>query len=149
MPSHYTSLHSVSLYRNPFHVSQQACNVLLRVVSLHIFSSPLSIPSLSSLLSSPLPLYSTLFYSILFYSPFLSSLLSSSIRQVQLQAWNAIDTATPIEMAGKTALNLLWFTVLARTLSTIFKQYVQASREFLVQLKEKQLSGNNRQFFFV
>ena len=98
-----------------------------------------------SLLRSP----STLLSSILFYSPFLSSLLSSSIRQVQLQAWNAIDTATPIEMAGKTALNLLWFTVLARTLSTIFKQYVQASREFLVQLKEKQLSGNNRQFFFV
>ena len=66
---------------------------------------------------------------------------------MQLQAWNAIDTATPIEMIGKTALNLLWFTVLARTLSTIFKQYVQASREFLLQLKEKQLSGNNNQVF--
>lgn len=99
-----------------------------------LLSSPVSLPSLSSLLSSPLP---PLFYSLLF----------SSILQVQLQAWNAIDTATPIEMIGKTALNLLWFTVLARTLSTIFKQYVQASREFLLQLKEKQLSGNNNQVF--
>ena len=108
-------------------------HVLISYTALNRHSHP------STLYPFSLPPFSPLHLHLLFL-PF-----SPSNQQVQLQAWNAIDTATPIEMVGKTALNLLWFTVLARTLSTIFKQYVQASREFLLRLKEKQMTGNYHQ----
>ena len=58
--------------------------------------------------------------------------------QLQLQAWNAIDPATPTELIAKTGFNLLWFALLARTFSGLMKQYVQLSREFLLKLKSKQ-----------
>ena len=42
-------------------------------------------------------------------------------------------------MLTKTALNLLWFGILARTISTLFGQYVQLSREYLLKLKSREL----------
>ena len=64
-----------------------------------------------------------------------------SLSQLQLQAWNAIDEATPSEMIAKTLMNLLWFTLLARTFSTLMSQYLQLSKEWLLRVKQSQAEG--------
>ena len=130
--------------------SGHVCNGCYATVPV-LFSPPPSHPS--SFLLSPLPLSTSHISSpLLCTTPLSSSVLLISLLislhitspflfspQLQLDSWSSSDEASPTDMLGKAALNLLWFGMLARTVSTLFGQYVQLSREYLLKLKSKEL----------
>jgi len=55
--------------------------------------------------------------------------------ELQLQAWNAADDATPQQLLIVGILNLLWFMVLVRTLTHIVQSYIEITRSLIVKLR--------------
>ena len=75
----------------------------------------------------------------------------SSLRpwqEMQLQAWNAIDTSTPVQMLVQGGVNLLWFLWLVRLFAGVMKDYVAATQQHLhllqLQLQLKMQSEQPR-----
>ena len=50
--------------------------------------------------------------------------------EIQLQAWNAIDVRSPLQMLFSSALNLLWFGALFKYVQVAIKKYVRLSQKF-------------------
>ena len=69
-------------------------------------------------------------------------------QEMQLQAWNAIDTSTPMQMLVHGGVNLLWFLWLARLFAGVMKDYVAATQQHVqLQLQMKMQSEQQRNPF--
>jgi hypothetical protein len=57
--------------------------------------------------------------------------------EVQLQAWNAVDSRSPGQLVAAGVLNFLWFAALYKYLQVVLKKYFTLSQEYYRKKQEE------------
>mmetsp|Transcript_6813 Transcript_6813/g.9533 ORF Transcript_6813/g.9533 Transcript_6813/m.9533 type:complete len:504 (-) Transcript_6813:85-1596(-) len=145
----------VALYSKPWHHQQTFFAVARGLFPIHELCAALMAPRLVTciLSCSKTNLLSILFPAVLLHAsanfrgmkPLSAWSADAPWLELQLQAWNAPDDATPAQLVLKSSYALLWWSLLCRVLAFAAKQYYAVARAPIHYQKDHHFQTDQRQ----